>query len=115
MDVQAVQPSRTIPTAAPTAPPPPAERPKAQERPKPQERPEPTERPEPQAGGTSAPPRVDQVELSSPRLAFSVEEGGDIVVRMFDRGTGELIRQIPPEARIRMAADIADIQKRFSV
>jgi len=53
--------------------------------------------------------RADRRRILSARLSFSQSETGDIIVRVFDRGTGELIRQIPPEERLKMAARIQTI------
>lgn len=104
--------AQSIPTVPPSAPPP-AERPTAQDRPAPQKRITRQERPEePQEGVEVRQPQTDKVELSGRRLAFSVA-GSDIVVRVFDDSTGKLIRQIPPEERLRMAAHIANLLRRF--
>jgi len=50
--------------------------------------------------------RADRRRIASTRLSFSQSETGDIIVRVFHRGTGELIRQIPPEERLKLAARI---------
>jgi len=41
--------------------------------------------------------------LTQPSVRFSVdEESGDLVVRVVDRQTGDVIRQIPPEEMVRL-------------
>jgi flagellar protein FlaG len=49
---------------------------------------------------------------SSTALAFSVDQGtGQTVVRVTDKDTGEVIRQIPSDAALAIAESIGEFQK----
>lgn len=69
--------------------------------------------PKPPVRPPEATVRTDQLQLAPARLSFSQAENGDIIVRVFDGATGELIRQIPPEEQIRVAARIRMILERL--
>jgi len=56
---------------------------------------------------------TDRFLRDETRLQFSVIEGGDIVVRVLDTATGELIRQIPPAERLKIAARITSMLQRL--
>ena len=58
-------------------------------------------------------PEPDRVRPTSTRVAFSPRENGDILVRVVDGATGELIRQIPPEAELKLAAAVTALARRF--
>ena len=79
----------------------------------------PTVRPRPAAPPTGheevgpAPLKQDQLQLTPTRLSFSKGENGEIIVRVFDQITGELIRQIPPPDRLRLATKIRSIVARL--
>jgi hypothetical protein len=80
----------------------------------------PTVRPRPAAPptgheevGPTPPLGQDQLQLTSTRLSFSKGENGEIIVRVFNESTGDLIRQIPPAERLQMAARIQAILQRL--
>lgn len=80
--------------------------------------PAPAERPEPKVAEAAAPPERqelqsavsalnDYVQTIQRTLSFSIEENtGITVVKVFDSETEELIRQIPLEETIKLAASI---------
>ncbi len=50
------------------------------------------------------------LRASSAHLTFTVDQdSGKTVVRVVDETSGEVIRQIPPEATLRLAAHIRDL------
>jgi flagellar protein FlaG len=53
----------------------------------------------------------DQMQQSQRRLGFSVDEATDrIVVRVTNKETGELVRELTPEAVVRMADAVGPIK-----
>lgn len=74
---------------------------------------QPTVPPKPPVRPPEAAVRSDQLQLASTQLAFSMDANGQIIVRVFDEITGELIRQIPPAERLRVAARIRMILERL--
>jgi flagellar protein FlaG len=53
----------------------------------------------------------DQMQQSQRRLGFSVDEATDrIVVRVMNKETGELVRELTPEAVVRMADAVGPIK-----
>lgn len=55
---------------------------------------------------------ADFVQNIAREINFSVnEESGDYVVTVTDRGTGEVIRQIPREEMIQISEHLAEFQK----
>lgn len=74
---------------------------------------QPTAHPTPPVRPPEAALRTDQLQLAPARLSFSQAENGDIIVRVFDGGTGKLIRQIPPPEQLRVAARIRMILERL--
>lgn len=72
-----------------------------------------TAHPTPPVRPPEATVRTDQLQLAPARLSFSQAENGEIIVRVFDGATGELIRQIPPPEQLRVAARIRMILERL--
>ena len=51
------------------------------------------------------------IDLSSRHLSFSVDEGtGDTVINIVDNGTGEVVRQIPPDDILKLKKKMVEIQ-----
>ena len=51
-----------------------------------------------------------QLELEQRSIRFRIEEAtNEIIVTVLDEETGEVVRQIPPEATVRLAAHLDDL------
>ncbi|NDY42566.1 flagellar protein FlaG [Dissulfurirhabdus thermomarina] len=79
--------------------------------------------PAPEETGAAAPPRGDEVRqvvdqirqdlrVLDTRIAFDIDEAsGEPVVRVLDRETNEVLRQIPPEELLKLRTTFEEIVK----
>jgi len=56
----------------------------------------------------------EQLKSSNSSIQFSIDDkSNEIIVRIVDRDTGEVIRQIPPESIVRLRDSMRDMSGLF--